>query len=136
MILKGVRTLPAVIMALVVGALSVAAQQPSVGAQQPSEPPPSVSLDRVRAALQRPQPITLNGVSILAGTKPDEVQWGILTFVTPTTPGQFVSVRVPVGELVSHAAHSVVAAHHRRAENAAHAEVLKTLADFQASQEK
>jgi hypothetical protein len=93
-------------------------------------------MDRVRAALQRPQPITLNGAWILAGIKSDEVQWGILTFVTPTTPGEFVSVRVPVGELVSHATHSIAAAHHRRAENAAHAEVLKALAEFQASQEK
>ena len=132
MILKSVWALPAVIMALLGGALPLGAQQPPVAAQQPSEPPPSVSLDRVRAALQRPEPMTLNGVSIVAGIKPDEVQWGILPFVTPTTPGQFVSVRVPVGELVSHAAHSVAAAHHRRAENAAHAEVLKALADFQA----
>jgi hypothetical protein len=126
--------LPIVIMTLLGSAASAGAQQPPVGAQQPSEPPLSVSVDRVRAGLQRPQPITLNGVSILAGIKPDEVQWGILTFVPPTTPGAFVSVRVPVGELVSHAAHSIAAAHHRRAESAAHADVLKALAEFQASQ--
>ena len=136
MIFKDVRTLPVVIVVLLGGAASAGAQQPPVGAQQPSEPPSSVSPDRIQAALQRPQPITLNGISILAGIKPDEVQWGILTFVTPTTPGQFVSVRVPVGELVSHATHSIAAARHRRAEGAAHADVLKALAEFQASQER
>jgi len=108
---------------------------PSVGAQQSK--PSTASVERIRAALQRPQqPINSNGVPIFAPSKPDEFHWGILAFLPPDTPGQFVSVRVPVGDLVSRAAHSVAAAQHRRAENAAHAEVVKALVEFQNAQLK
>jgi hypothetical protein len=32
---------------------------------------------------------------------------GDLTFVPPDTPGQFLAIRVPIGELVTRAAHSI-----------------------------
>jgi hypothetical protein len=114
--------------ALVVGGVSVRAQKPE---------PSSASVERIRAALQsQQQPINSNGVPLFAPSKPDEVHWGLLTFLPPDTPGQFVSIRVPVGDLVSRAAHSIAAAQHRRVENAAHAEVVKALAEFQQAQPK
>jgi hypothetical protein len=68
--------------------------------------------------------------------KPDGFPVGVLRFVPPDAAGQFISIRVPIGELVNRAAHSVAAAEHRHAENAARAEVMKALADFQAAQPK
>lgn len=124
---NGVRTLLLVTVAMFGSVLSVRAQRPE----------PSRSVERIRAALQSPQqPINSNGVPLFAPSKPDEFHWGILTFLPPDTPGQFVSVRVPVGDLVSRTAHSVAAAQHRRAENAALAEVVKALAEFQEAQPK
>jgi hypothetical protein len=127
MSVNGVRTLLLVVAALLGGIRMVEAQQ--------SEPS-SVSVERIRAALQSPQPINSNGVPLFAPSNPDEFHWGILTFLPPDTPGQFVSIRVPVGDLVTRAAHSVAAAQHRRAENAAHAEVVKALEEFQKAQPK
>jgi hypothetical protein len=127
--LNATRAVLVVITALVGGVMSVRAQQ--------SEPS-SVSLERIRAALQSPQPITItsDGVPLLVPIKPDEFRLGVLTFVPPDTPSQFVSIRVPVGALASRAAHSIAAAQHRRAERAAHNEVAKALADFQEAQPK
>ena len=124
---NGVRTLLALVVITLLGDVRV------VGAQQ-SEPS-EASLERIRAALQGPQqPLTSNSVLLVVPSTPDEFHWGTLTFLTPDTPGQFVRVRVPVGDFVSRAAHSVAAAHHRRAERAAHAEVVKALAEFQNAQ--
>jgi hypothetical protein len=104
----------------------------SVWAQQPEHSPASV--ERIRIALESPQPpLSIDGVPFFGPTKPDEAHWGVLTFVPPDSPGQFVSVRVPVGDLVSRAAHSVAAAQHR-AEKAAHAEVVKALEEFERAQ--
>ena len=125
--MNAARTVLVVITALVGGVISLRAQQ--------SEPS-SVSLERIRAALQTPQPITSDGVPLFVPIKPDEFRLGVLTFVPPDTPGQFVSIRVPVGALVSRAAHSIAAAQHRRTERAARDEVAKVLAEFQQSQPK
>jgi hypothetical protein len=127
--LNAARTLLVAITALVGGVTPVWAQE--------SEPS-SASLDRIRAALQSPQPITItsDGVPIFAPSKPDEVPLGVLTFVPPDTPGQFAGIRVPIGALVSRAAHSIAAGQHRRAENAARDEVAKALAEFQKAQPK
>jgi hypothetical protein len=107
----------------------------SVRAQQ-SEPS-SAALERIRAALQSPQqPISSDGVPLFVPIKPDEFRLGVLTFVPPDTPGQFVSIRVPVGALASRAVHSIAGAQHRRAERAARNEVAKALAEFQQAQPK
>jgi hypothetical protein len=125
---NGMRALLVIITALVVGVISVRAQE--------SEPS-SVSLKRIRAALQSPQqPISSDGVPLFGPIKPDEVRLGALTFRPLDTPGQFVSIRVPVGAVASRAAHSIVAAKHRRAENAARDEVARALAEFQRAQSK
>jgi hypothetical protein len=122
------RTLLLVVAALLGGVVPVRAQ--------PSEPH-SPSVERIRVALQSPaQPIDSDGVPLFAPSKPDEFRLGAATFLQPATPGQFVSIRVPVGALASRAAHSIAAAQHRRAENAARGEVAKALADFQNAQRK
>src|SRR2546425_3564535 len=125
------RTLLAAFAIVASGVASVTAQQPEVGAS-----PSSASLERIRAALQAQQPITRDGAGLLAPIKPDEFRLGVLTFVPPDTAGQFISIRVPIGDLVSRAARSVAVAQHRRAENAAHAEVVKALAEFQRAKPK
>jgi hypothetical protein len=125
--LNGVRTLLVVFVA-VLGVSSARAQQ--------SEPT-SASVARILAALRSPQqPINSDGVPLFAPSKPDDVHWGMLTFLPPDTPGQFVTIRVPIGDLVSRTVHSIAVAQHRRGENAAHAEVVKALAEFKQTQPK
>ena len=119
------RMLLVVIMALVGTVIPVRAQE--------SEPS-SASLKRIRAALQNPQHLVSSDVPLIAPSKQDEVQLGALTFVPPETAGQFVSIRVPVGAFASRAVHSLAAAQHRRAENAARDEVAKAFAEFQRTQ--
>jgi hypothetical protein len=126
--LNGVRTLLLVILVLLGGVLSVGAQQSEFH---------STSVERIRVALQSPQqPINSDGVPFFVPRKPDEFRLGVLTFVPPDTSGQFVSIKVPVGALASRAAHSIAAAQHRRAENAARDEVAMALAGFQHAQRK
>jgi hypothetical protein len=127
------RTLLAAFAIVASAVASVIAQQPEAGVS------PSFSVERIRAALQAQQPITRDGAGLFAPTKPDGVflerllehpvifRLGVLTFVTPSA-GLFIDIRVPIGDLVTHAARSVSAAHHRRAETLAHAEVVKALA--------
>jgi hypothetical protein len=121
--LNAARTVIVVIMALVASVIPVRAQQ--------SEPS-SASLDRIRAALQGPQAISItsDGVPLLVPIKPDEFRLGVLRFVRPDTPGLFVEIRVPVGALATRAARSIAVTQHRRAENAARDEVAKALAEF------
>jgi hypothetical protein len=125
---NAVRTLLVVITGLVGGVISVRAQQ--------SEPS-SESLKQIRAALQSPQqPISGDGVPLFTVSKPDEFRLGVLTFLPPDAPGEFVRIRVPVGALASHGVHSIADAHHRRAENAARGEVARAVAEFQRAQPK
>jgi hypothetical protein len=122
------RTLVVAITALVSGVVAVRAQE--------SEPS-SASLKRIRTALQSPQrPISSDGVPLFTPSKPDEFRLGVSTFLPPDTPGQFVSIRVPVGAFATRAVHSIAAAHHRRAEYAARDEVAKAFAEFQGAQPK
>jgi hypothetical protein len=120
---------------------SVIAQQPEAGVS-----PSLTSVERIRAALKAQQPITRDA-GLFAPTQPDGVslerllehpvifRLGVLTFVTPSA-GLFIDIRVPIGDLVTHAARSVAAAQHRRAENSAHADVVKALVEFPNAQSK
>ena len=129
--LNGVRALLVAMTALVGSAVGVSAQQ-----SEQSEPA-SASLKRIRDALQSPQHlISSDGNSLVAPSKPDDFRLGVLTFEPPDTPGQALSIRVPIGALASRAVHSVAVAHHRHAENAARDEVAKALAEFQRAQPK
>jgi hypothetical protein len=106
----------------------------SVDAQQ-AEPSPSV--ERVRAGLLRSQqPVSISGLPLFVPVKPAEVRWGVLAFVPPDVPGQIVNIRVPVGDLVSRAAHAVAAVQRHRAEDEAHTEVTKALTAFLNAQPK
>jgi hypothetical protein len=128
--LNAVRTLLVVITALVGGVAAIRAQE-----SEQAEPS-AASLKRIRNALKSPQHLVSSDVPLIAPSRPDEVQLGALTFVPPEAPGQFVSIQVPVGALVSRAVHAIAAAQHRRAENAARDEVEKAFAEFQRAQPK
>ena len=93
-------------------------------APQPAEPVSPSSVERVRAALMSSPP------SLVIPSVPDERRLGVLTFVPPDAPGEFVRVRVPIGAFAVQAAHAVAAAHHRRQERAAREEVARELAAF------
>jgi hypothetical protein len=62
--------------------------------------------------------------------QPHDLRFGALTFSPPETLGQFVAVKIPIGDLASRAMRSVAVAQHRRAERAAHAEVVEALAQL------
>jgi hypothetical protein len=103
----------------------------SVQAQPPSDSPDAEFLQRIRAALAQDQLVTIGAPSLFDGTTPVERHFGFLTFLPPDTPGEFVRVRVPIGALVSRAAHSAAAAQHHRAERSAHDEVIHVVAALQ-----
>lgn len=149
------RTLLAAFAIVASAVASVIAQQPearvppspsSTQVSIPLERTPFTSIERIRAALQAQQP-TDNGARLFDPTKPETMfldrllehpvifRLGVLTFVTPSA-GLFIDIRLPIGDIVTHAARSVGAAQHRRAEDAAHAEVVKALAVFQNTQPK
>ena len=132
------RTLLAAIAVVVCGVASLNTQQPA------AEAPFTLSPERIRASLQAQPPITRDGASLFAPTTTacspadvrqcTELRWGVLTVVA--CPGLFICVNVPIGDFVSGAAHSVAASQHRRAEHAAHTEVVKALGDLQQTQSK
>ena len=101
----------------------------SVGAQQANS---SASVERVRLALESSQQTRLTSPILPPWIAPVPTRLGTLTLLPPQTNGQFVSVVVPVGDLVMRAVHTVSAGQHRRAERKAHEEVLSALQDFQA----
>ena len=110
--------------------VSACASDPAVAQQ--AEPQPSPSLDRIRASLQR-QHVFLTDVTIplLVAPAADRRRFGVLTFLPPDTPGELVRIRVPIGALVSQAAHSISAARRAHAKQGARQEVARALADFQ-----
>ena len=96
--------------------------------------PPSVlaqendrSAERVGAALQRQ---SLLGSGALTWADPPPRKLGIFTLVPPEGPGEIVRLRLPIGELVSQAAHALSAAHQRRREASARHEVQRVLSAF------
>lgn len=110
-------------------AAPITAQEP-----EPTAPPAGQPVERIRQALQ--QPSTRVGENFFVPTTPETSHLGPLTFAEPTIPGQFVTVRVPIGALISRAAHSIAAAQRRRAERAAHQEVMRVAAERQKAQAK
>ena len=104
------------------------------GAQQ-ADPQSTVSLERIRARLQSPERSLADETSLWSVTAaPEQRLFGVLTFLTPETPGEFLRVKLPVGALVSHAARKMAAVRRGRAENSARAEVARALSDFQRAQ--
>jgi hypothetical protein len=139
MTLKG-KTRLAAILAGACGVVSVHAQQPETAVSLFN-----LSTERIRAALQTPQPIA-GAVDnrFFTSRQPNDFRYSLLPLSQPQPgdlrlgpltlmqcPTLFICVNVPAGDLVSRAAHSMAAAKHRGAENAAHAEVVKALAQFE-----
>jgi hypothetical protein len=91
----------------------------------------STTVERVRLALNGSQRPGLTSPTLPPLTEPAPTRLGILTLGPPQTNGQFVSVAVPVGDLVMRAVQTVSAAQHRRDERKAREEVRRALQDFQ-----
>lgn len=139
MTLKGQTRLAAILVALC-GAVSLNAQQPEIKVSLFN-----LSTERIRVALQAPQPVTGAVDSrVFTSRQPNDFRYSLLPLSQPQPgdlrlgpltlmqcPTLFICVNVPAGDLVSRAAHSIVAARHRGAESAAHADVLKALAEFE-----
>ena len=89
------------------------------------------SVERVSAALQRQSQL---GSSVFNWTEPPPRKLGIVALVPSAEPGEVVRLRLPIGELVSKAAHGISAANQRRRETAARHEVQKVLSAFLAQQ--
>jgi hypothetical protein len=134
------RTLLVAIAVLVAGVSSLKAQRPDSGISVSA-----ASLERIRTALQTPQQPISADVAFLfdpsnefrfgaAPSTPDGLQLGVLTCRPPAMAGDFVCASVPVGALVTRAAHSIAVAQHTRAEKAARQEVAKALAEFYKAQ--
>ncbi len=100
---------------------------PGVAAAQ-SDPQ---SVERVRAALQAPQPFPLTpAIPPVVGSSTQ--LWGGMALVQPdSADGEMIKVAVPAGELTMRAVRAVAAARHRRLERKAHEEVERALIDFQ-----
>jgi hypothetical protein len=120
-IARGVLTL------VLVAVTSVAARAQDPAPEQAA--PFTPSQERIRAALQQQAWISASQ-NLFAPAPSHDFHLGPLTFVSPDTRGQFVAVKVPIGELAMSTVHSVAAARQRRAERAAHAEVVEALARF------
>jgi len=104
----------------------------SASAQQPRSP---VSIDAIRAALQRSAPpLVISGAVPPPEVRPTRL--GLLTLVPPDRSGEIVKVAIPIGELTTRAFRGVANAQHRRAERGAERRVLEDLRAFQAGQPK
>src|SRR5579863_517051 len=91
------RILGAMLIVVCCGAGPAAAQEPSAATAAPLDSPES--LERIRVALGSPQqPLVIDGSSLFATDEPKTYHLGILTFLTPETRGEAVSVGVPIGE--------------------------------------
>jgi hypothetical protein len=89
------------------------------------------SLERIRLALQQSPPV-VRRLDPLEGAAPRT--FSIFTLVPPTGRGEMVRVSVPVGELVSRAFKSTLAANRRRQEGAARRRVAAELDQYEANQ--
>ena len=99
-------------------------------AQQPASP---VSLEAIRAALQRSAPSVL----LRSAVPPPDVhptRLGVLTLAPPDRNGEMVKVAIPIGELTTRAIRAVTNAQHRRAERSAERRVLEDLCALQGRQ--
>jgi hypothetical protein len=100
-----------------------------VAAQDSTAP---ASVKRLRQALQSPHStLALPGSSPPWMTPDGTRRLGMLTLGPPKTPGEFVSVVVPVGELATRAVHALAGAQRRRAAKSARAEVARALQNLQ-----
>lgn len=85
------------------------------------------SVERVSAALQAQSPLRLTAPT---WAEPPPKQIGVFTLVPPTSPGEIVRLRLPIGELVSRTARGIARANQRRREVAARLEVQGAVTAF------
>ncbi|MBY0495331.1 MAG: hypothetical protein K2Y23_14055 [Cyanobacteria bacterium] len=84
------------------------------------------ALDRIRAALS-----AIAESPAIVMTQPPVRSWGGMTMVQPdTVRGEFVRIKVPVGEITMKAARAIQRAHYHRAERKARERVDRALQDF------
>jgi hypothetical protein len=113
-------------------------------AQQPAVAPDPADVNRSQAADPEPSPTARKpalAASLLSPllTTPNLPSWialtpttfGIFTFATPETRGEFVSIGVPVGDLTMRAARAIGGFERRRAERAAREEVERAIEALQ-----
>ena len=106
--------------------LIVSAGAPAFADQQQD----AASLNRIRTALS-----TLADSPLVIAPAPPIKSWGGITLVTPdVTAGQFIQVKVPVGELAMKAVRAIGNARYERAERKAHDQVARELQEFQKQQ--
>jgi hypothetical protein len=110
-------TLTTWVIALIATSVRAAEQQP---------PPREVS-----AAVQAQPKLVIKTEDLFPLTRPTRL--GLFTVVPPQTNGEVIRVSVPVGELVSKAAHAISEANHRRAERKADEHVRIDLETFLAA---
>lgn len=108
--------------AFVSAALFLIAGAPVFAGQSTDDP----SLKRIRAALSVPAKLSVPIVP-----EPAIKSWGGVTLVEPdVASGQFLQVRVPVGELVMKTVRAIGNARYQRAQRKAHEQVARELQDF------
>jgi hypothetical protein len=91
---------------------------------------PAVSFQSLWAALQK-SPQSSLVIPPPSWIGPPSTRIGVLGLVPPDTNGEIVKVVVPIGELVSRAAHGVSSARRRRAERNAREQVTRELRELQ-----
>ena len=90
------------------------------------------SLKRIRAALESPA-----NLSVPMVPEPTIKSWGGITLVEPdVATGQFLQVRVPVGEFVMKTVRAIGNARYQRAQRKAHEQVARELQEFLQQQQK
>jgi len=102
--------------------LFVFAGAPAFAGQNADDP----SLKRIRAALSTPA-----SLSVPIIPEPPTKSWGGITLVEPdVAAGQFLQVRVPVGEMVMKTVRAIGNARYQRAQRKAQEQVARELQDF------
>jgi len=106
-------------------AAMLAVTAPSLNAAE-QQPPKELS-----AAMQAQPKLVIKPDDLFPLTRP--VRLGMFTVVPPQTDGEVIRLSVPVGALLSKAAHAISDANHRRAERQADERVRKDLEQFLAA---
>ena len=100
----------------------------AAGGEQSLAPPASVEALRVALEKSKQPSILIPAVPPWVAPSPTRV-WN-LTFVPPDTNGEMVTIALPIGELLSHAARGISDARRARAERKADERVRRDLQEF------
>lgn len=120
---RRMRAVWATVLGCSVGAVGLAAS----AQDQPSGLP--TSTERIRVELQRLLPPLTSVNPEMPGPQPRQL--GIFTVMPPDTNGEIAQVRVPIGDLVTRAAHVVGGARRRYAKPQARREVMRAMRELE-----